>query len=410
MTDSVFQTNEYLYKKTESGSIVRVLDTDHQSEAYPHTNIDILGFDTAPSEGPLEQGELRYNATDFCLEFGEPNGGALQIGQEERMFAKNRDASTILEGHAAYISGAAGDNVEMKSADADVYNEACCTIAVATEDILANANGRYTTFGFVRGLNTDAWSEGDVLWLSSTAGVLTNVKPSYPVNAVRVGVVTRKNANNGEIFVAIDHELRKFGDVTNGNFTGFEDDGTMVANGNAATYDDILNQLIGSKIESPSSDITQNNAEGTLRFKTSCRLIDYVVMNVQLSHKWKMGSSVFPHLHWEQNQNAVPNWLLQYRWQREGQPKTTAWTSAKMNSNVFTYTTGTLNQISGFPEIVPPTGYGISDIVQCRIIRDWANESTLFAGNDPYTGSAEAVNFDIHYLADTLGSRLEYSK
>jgi hypothetical protein len=81
-----------------------------------------------------------------------------------------------------------------------------------------------------------------------------------------------------------------------------------------------------------------------------------------------------------------------------------------MNANAFTYVSGTLNQISGFPEVVAPSGYGISDIVQCRVIRDYTNQSTLFTGTDPYIGSAEATSFDLHFIADTLGSRTEYTK
>ncbi len=205
-------------------------------------------------------------------------------------------------------------------------------------------------------------------------------------------------------------EHSKFGDIQNGNFTGFEDDGTMVANGEATTYDDALGNLLGQIVESPSSDIIQNLPEGTLSFKTSATTADYVLINTQLTHRWKFGSSLHPHLHWIQSQAEMPNWLIQYRWQKNGQAKTTSWTPLAYSSNAFTYTTGDFNQITDFPEIVPPVGYSLSDIVQIRLIRDGNNDSGLFTGTDPYTVSAEALYFDIHVETDTLGSREEYVK
>jgi hypothetical protein len=234
--------------------------------------------------------------------------------------------------------------------------------------------------------------------------------PAYPANRVAIGVVTRSHATEGELGVKITYVPRKFGDIDNGNFTGFEDDGTMVFNGDATVYDDMLNQLIGQRLESPSSNVIQNNAEGSLTFQTDATTLDYVTMSVQLSHRWKAGSTIYPHLHWWQAQSNIPNWLLQYRWQRQGQDKTTTWTSVKINDNAFTYVSGTLNQISGFPAISAPSGYSLSDIVQCRIIRDTTNASGLFTGTDPYTVDVDAVNFDIHIECDTAGSRTEYTK
>ncbi len=199
-----------------------------------------------------------------------------------------------------------------------------------------------------------------------------------------------------------------FGDVGSGNYSTFEADGTLVFNGNATVYDDIWGELISEKLESPSSRITQDVAEGTVVFATNADLTDYIVMNIQISHSWKMGSELHPHLHWIQSQNNNPNWLIQYRWQRNGQSKTTAWASTPLATNAFTYVSGDLNQISGFPVITPPTDYRMSDILQFRILRDTANTSGLFAGADPYTTSVHAYSFDNHYIKDRVGSRVEY--
>ena len=60
--------------------------------------------------------------------------------------------------------------------------------------------------------------------------------------------------------------------------------------------------------------------------------------------------------------------------------------------------------------IAPPSGAGLSDIVQFRLLRDCANASTLFSGTDPLTGNAAAVMFDLHFQTNSLGSDSEYTK
>lgn len=201
----------------------------------------------------------------------------------------------------------------------------------------------------------------------------------------------------------------KLGDMVT-NYTEFKADGTMQAIGDATCFRDELNDLVKAAANNPASHLVFDFTEGALVFKTNADLNDWAIMNVQINHDWKSGSNVYPHIHWFQAQNNTPNWLIEYRWQRNGQAKTTAWTRAIMTSNVFTYTAGTLNQISGFPVITPPANYNISDILQIRFLRDNANTSGLFAGADPYTADVSATSADVHIEVDMLGSHSEYVK
>lgn len=88
--------------------------------------------------------------------------------------------------------------------------------------------------------------------------------------------------------------------------------------------------------------------------------------------------------------------MIQYRWHENGLAKTTAWTPAKWSSISFTYSTGAILQIAEFGIINPPANSNVSPIIQFRILRDTDNDSTLFTGADPYTGSVHALMFDIH--------------
>lgn len=173
---------------------------------------------------------------------------------------------------------------------------------------------------------------------------------------------------------------------------------------------DELQSIIAQQKNNPADRITTNYAEGTLDYKATAVLADDAVMNIQMNHGWDVGSEIHPHLHWFQAEDAVPNWMIQYRWQGNGAAKDATWKSLVMVSEAFTYVSGTLVQISATELIEPPAIAGISDILQVRVIRDTNNASGLFAGNDPYTATVGAINFDVHYQVDTNGSRQEYVK
>lgn len=190
--------------------------------------------------------------------------------------------------------------------------------------------------------------------------------------------------------------------------TVFEADGTMVAYGSATSYSDLQGGAVQLKSSGPG--VSLNSSENTLEFTTLADLNDYAYDVFQLQHTWKIGTNLSPHIHWEQNQNATPNWLFQYRWQEQGGSKTTAWTNIPLTHNAFTYTSGVLNQITTGADIIPPVTADLSDMIQIRLVRDNSNTSGLFLGTNTYTGTASIHFIDIHYNSDTLGSRLPFTK
>jgi hypothetical protein len=81
-----------------------------------------------------------------------------------------------------------------------------------------NAKVKVITEGLLSGLNTLSASPGDPVWLGTAGNLifgLTN-KPSAPNHLVFIGIVTRSNANNGEIFVKVQNgfELKELHDVS----------------------------------------------------------------------------------------------------------------------------------------------------------------------------------------------------
>jgi uncharacterized protein YuzE len=62
----------------------------------------------------------------------------------------------------------------------------------------------------IHGLNTNAFTEGDILYLSTTTpGAITNVKPASPSYIVVVGYVAKKSATDGHILLHVQNDTRQ---------------------------------------------------------------------------------------------------------------------------------------------------------------------------------------------------------
>lgn len=210
----------------------------------------------------------------------------------------------------------------------------------------------------------------------------------------------------------------KIGDVVNGNYVNIDSNGHLKLNGNATVYRDELSELVTKRIIG-ASKILINENENALTFGDDVNpASEWVMSTIQLNHDRMLGANIDVHIHWEQTRatynagasRAFPNFIIQYRYQKQGALKTTAWTTIHAVSNVFTWSTGTLNQITDFEDITPTAGDGVSDIIDFRITRDYGN--SLGEYTDAETGTVDVLvkAFDVHIQIDSLGSNSEYIK
>jgi hypothetical protein len=125
---------------------------------------------------------------------------------------RNETGDPIEKGDVVYISGSTGQRSTIELADADIANTATKTIGVAAARILHNADGQVVVFGEVTGIDLGDYAAGDELWLSTTPGQPTNVRPVDPDDyAFRIGYV-EVNKNNGKMLVAPQFEGTVFGE------------------------------------------------------------------------------------------------------------------------------------------------------------------------------------------------------
>ena len=159
-----------------------------------------------PTGGATATGVLTYNSAEDTLDLSHLNGVVQQLGIEQYMRASNDTGSAIPNGT---VVGFAGVNGEIKIAPyiADGSFPELYFVGVATFDMADGDTGMVTTYGKVRGLDTtgpgaETWSIGDILYASpTTAGGLTNVRPTAPDVVIVVAAVLTVDATAGEILV-----------------------------------------------------------------------------------------------------------------------------------------------------------------------------------------------------------------
>ena len=188
------------------------------------------------------------------------------------------------------------------------------------------------------------------------------------------------------------------------SYTGFDEDGTMQAYGDATCWDDIVGSLVASQLNSVAGKLDYNWAENSITMNPSgdpANQADRLIFNFQVPHAAKL-SEMRLHIHWEQTNTTVRTFRVDYRLQNNGAAKTTAWTTVIRSTggsyDKFTYTSGTLNQITRLVEVDLSSAM-LSTTVQFRLTR-----------TDSNAGDVEATFVDAHVERDTLGSRTEYTK
>lgn len=125
---------------------------------------------------------------------------------------------SISKGQAVYVSSADGTNMIVTKASNTSEATSSKTMGLIDASGATNAFVNVITEGLLAGLNTNAaGAAGDPVWLGVNGDLLYGLanKPYAPDHLVFIGIVTRKNAVNGEIFVKVQNgfELKELHDV-----------------------------------------------------------------------------------------------------------------------------------------------------------------------------------------------------
>jgi hypothetical protein len=130
------------------------------------------------------------------------------VANATHLEVRNVSGSTLDVGDVVYISGfnVGADLPEVELADADGA-DTFPAVGIVTEEILNNSDGDLRTGGIMVNLDTSGFTEGDVVYLSTTAGAF-DVRPTTQGTEVQaLGIVLRSHATLGALWTA------GFGDV-----------------------------------------------------------------------------------------------------------------------------------------------------------------------------------------------------
>lgn len=123
----------------------------------------------------------------------------------------------INKGQAVYVTGADGTNIIVGLASNTTEATSSKTLGLLNATVAINGFADVVQIGKLSGLNTSAATVGDPVWLGTNGNLIYGLanKPYAPAHLVFIGVVTRVNANNGEIFINVQNgfELNEIHDV-----------------------------------------------------------------------------------------------------------------------------------------------------------------------------------------------------
>lgn len=168
-------------------------------------------------------------------------------------------------------------------------------------------------------------------------------------------------------------------------------------------WDDFSFPVSGLRINPATSKPDYDYNEGEYLFDASST---ETVVGANISrHEFAQDQLVWkPHVHWAQNAVGNVVWQLQYKiWAANtAEP---AYTTISSFTPEFTYTSGTIHQITSLPDVdVTPYASYTALMVKVKVSRLGANAS------DTKAGDARFLGFDFHVQIDSFGSRQEFDK
>ena len=181
------------------------------------TSVDRISMNTSSATEVVSAGQLAWNPDNNTIDIGMNANTTLQVGQEEFYYVKNQTGSDIADGTVVMANGTngAGGIIRVTPAIANGSFPSKYILGVTTEVIPDGGDGFVTGFGKVKGLDTSAFSEGDILYADpAVAGGLSNTAPIAPNNIVTIAIVINKHPSTGTIFVRPTYASSLYEDET----------------------------------------------------------------------------------------------------------------------------------------------------------------------------------------------------
>lgn len=359
-----------------------------------------------------QEGRIHWNADDGVPEVGMPGGNVIQqIGLELLARVTNKTGSLIPNGTPVYVNGVQGNRPTIDLAKADAEMTSVTFLGLTTEDIINNNNGYVCLTGYVRDIDTSAFSAGDVLYISSTvAGGLTSTRPTAPNWKIGIGICLNDHATEGIIGVLprMWPSLNRLQDVY---LSSLIDRNLMVYNlanqrwENTTAWKDIQFSLTTAKL--PAVNAPAWTAFTTALYKFTYAIGDYSYLAAnEISHSYLQESDFTFHCHIYTNGVDGTDRIIAFELIYAITNKNGIASETTVISPDFTIPANTPDRTHFYVPIVTVTGTGflIGADIALRFRRVAASAGTA-PTNDPFVSMV-----GMHIEQDFHGSRNETSK
>jgi len=192
----------------------KVSGTDFDTDWTSTPAVRRMSFSTTNAATLDAPGDLAWDPLDQALSY-RADGLTVDIAQENLIYVRNGPGETpITKGMAVSFEGASANRINVRPCVANVPGVGCATAGVALTNIPSPGFGFVSTFGLVRGFNTNnilttggpPVTEGQELFISTTPGVIATFPAVSPARRVTVGYVVTTGVN-GAIFVTVRRGL-----------------------------------------------------------------------------------------------------------------------------------------------------------------------------------------------------------
>ena len=159
-------------------------------------------FDNAPEFTPPDVGTVAW---DGGTTLGVQMTANVLGRVNESGYYYIKASSAITKGQVIMFTGAVGASGVPTGAPATGVTDGSYIMGIAAEDMALNAFGLVQFQGTLRGLNTSAYADGDILWYNpAVTGGLTKTKPSAPNVKVQVAaVINAGSGSSGSILIRV---------------------------------------------------------------------------------------------------------------------------------------------------------------------------------------------------------------
>jgi hypothetical protein len=203
-------------------------------------SVQYIEFDTSTSFA-ASVGRLTWDITHGTLDLGLVGGNAnLLLGQREVVYCFNNSAATLVKGKVVKVTGASGQKLTVDLAQADSDMDSATILGIMLENVSVNASGFVATDGVVNNVNTGAFTDGQIVYLSPvSAGELTATKPVAPQHLVQMGYVVKGGSvGGGSVYIKVQngYELGELHDVKTSASTSLADGEVLAYNTSAGVW------------------------------------------------------------------------------------------------------------------------------------------------------------------------------